>query len=83
MHARAFGRPPIPTTQVSSLLSATYMVPWPPFFSILLDAFGSINIDIAWFRQPFNALMRWISEAAVNWSCNLGDMSARELFMYQ
>ena len=42
----------------------------------MLLSFGSVNIDIGWFRQPLNAVMAFISEVAGDWSCNLGDMSA-------
>ena len=68
--------------QVSSLLSVTYVIPWPPFYEALLIPLGSLNIDIGWFRQPLNTLLAWIDEVAGDWSCNLGDMSAKVLFGY-
>ena len=67
---------------MSSLLSATYVVPWPPFYETLLKTVGSVNVDIGWLRQPLNAVMAWIGDAAKDWSCNFSDMSATELFMY-
>ena len=75
----------LPHDQVSSLLSATYAVPWPPFYEAIMLPFGTVNIDIGWFRQPLNTVLRWIDDTAGDWSCNLGDMSAKvvELFLPQ
>ena len=39
------------TLQVSSLLSATYSIPWPPFYEKIIDAFAAVNIDISMIRQ--------------------------------
>ena len=73
---------PPANNQVSSLLSATYVVPWPPFYETWMSTLASINIDIGWLRRPLNQLMGMIGEQFEDWSCNLGDMSARQLFIY-
>ena len=52
-------------------------MPWPPFYETLMITVASVNIDIGWLRQPLNTVLGWISNAALGWSCNLGDMSAK------
>ena len=60
---------------MSSLLSATYVVPWPPFYMTLLEAVGVINFDIGWIRGPLNTFTSWLGGATKDWTCNLNDMS--------
>ena len=66
---------------MSSLLSATYVVPWPPFYETLLDTLGVINFDIGWIRGPLNAFTSWLGGATKDWTCNMNDMSAIDLFV--
>ena len=67
--------------QVSSLLGATYEIPWPQTYSTLLSFIGVINIDIGWIRKPLNDLATAIGGLRAN-TCNMNDMSAVDLFFY-
>ena len=67
--------------QVSSLLGATYEIPWPQAYGTLLSFVGVINIDIGWIRKPLNDLATAISGLSAG-ACNMNDMSAVELFFF-
>ena len=67
---------------MSSLLGATYHIPWPPVYDSLLSIVGGVNVDVAWIRRPLNSVMAWFGENSRDWACNLNDMSAAEIFGY-
>ena len=67
--------------QVSSLLSATYTVPWPPMFGGMCDIFGAVNIDIEAIKQPFTDLFAFFGTQMKEFACNATDMGFLSMFL--
>ena len=65
--------------QVSSMLGATYAVPWPPFYESILNTMSAVNIDVSMIREPLNNFMRLLGDGIGRASCNFNDMSAEEM----
>ena len=65
--------------QVSSLISDTYAVPWPPFYTSLLDSFSAINVDISMIRKPLNDFFSLVGGTFANASCNFNDLNAETM----
>ena len=68
--------------QVSSMLSATYTVPWPPVYMKLVDAMGAVNIDVEIIRKPMNDLFALLGPFMKDFSCNFNNMDATTLFYF-
>merc|ERR1719473_388166 len=68
--------------QVSSMLGATYAVPWPPIYESILNIMSAVNIDVSMIRKPLNDFMRLLGDGIGRASCNFNDMSAEEMFWF-
>ena len=67
--------------QVSSLLSATYAVQWPPLYGNLANFLAFVNVDIEFIRKPLNDLAKSLGAALAEFSCNATDMGFLDPFV--